>query len=154
MLMPNQTDALMAKVGITWPRAPWSRGKLDLHVKEVHAEIEMAKARQRALESAVRLSIQEAYVRVKAAEQRASLLRTTILPQSRQTLDVSRVGYQSDQVDFLSILDNQRMLLDSELGYVKAFGEFQQAVADLERAAGTDITPAMLMAAPGTEEAK
>jgi outer membrane protein, heavy metal efflux system len=154
MLMPNQTDALMAKVGMTWPRAPWSRGKLDLHVAEVNAEIETAKARQRALESTVRLSIQEAYVRVKAAEQRASLLRTTILPQSRQTLDVSRVGYQSDQVDFLSILDNQRMLLDSELGYVKVLGEFQQAVADLERATGTDITSAMMAAMPGAGESK
>jgi outer membrane protein TolC len=154
MLMPNQTDALMAKVGITWPRAPWSRGKLDLHVAEMHAGIETAKARQRALESAARLSIQEAYVRVKAAEQRASLLRTTILPQSRQTLEVSRVGYQSDQVDVLAILDNERMLLSSQLEYVKALGEFQQAVADLERATGTDITPAALTAISAAGEVK
>jgi cobalt-zinc-cadmium efflux system outer membrane protein len=154
MLMPNQTDALMARVGITWPRAPWSRGKLDLHVAEVNAEIETARARQRALESDVRLSIHQAYVRVKAAEQRASLLRTTILPQSRQALDVSRVGYQSDQGDLLAILDNQRMLIGSELEYDKALGEFQQAVADLERATGTDITPAMLTVMAGAEEAK
>ncbi len=45
------------------------------------------------------------------------------------------------------------MLLDSELGYVKALGESQQAVADLERATGIDITP-MLTALPGTEGAK
>lgn len=154
MLMPNQTDALMAKVGITWPRAPWSRGKLDLHIAEMNAGIETAKARRRASESAVRLSIQEAYVRVKAAEQRASLLRTTILPQSRQTLDVSRIGYQSDQVDILGILDNERMLLSSQLEYVKALGAFHQAVADLERATGTDITPAALTAISAAGEVK
>src|SRR5262249_26289588 len=27
MLMPDMTDAWMARVGVTWPRAPWSRGK-------------------------------------------------------------------------------------------------------------------------------
>jgi outer membrane protein, heavy metal efflux system len=154
MLMPNQTDALMAKVGITWPRAPWARGKIDLHVQEMTAQIETAKARQRALESEVRLSIQEAYLRVKAAEERASLLRTTILPQSQQTLEVSRVGYQTDQVDFLAILENERTVLGSQLEYDKALGDFQQALADLERATGTDITPALLMAAPGAGEAK
>ena len=145
MLMPNQTDGLMAKVGITWTRAPWARGKIDLRVQEMTAEIEAARARQAVAESETRLSIQEAYVRAKAAEHRAALLRTTILPQSQQTLEVSRVGYQSDQVDFLAILENQRMLLDSQLEYYKALGDFQQAIADLERAVGADVPPGMLM---------
>jgi cobalt-zinc-cadmium efflux system outer membrane protein len=154
MLMPHQTDGLMAKVGMTWPRAPWSRGKLDLRVQEMTAQIEAARARQRAIESGVHLSVQDAFIRVKAAEQRAALLRTTILPQSQQTFDVSRVGYQTDQVDFLTILDNQRMALGFQLDYYNAIGDFEQALADLERAVGRDMTPSMLMAAPGTEEAK
>ena len=145
MLMPNQTDGLMAKVGITWTRAPWARGKLDLRVQEMTAAIEAAKAREAAAESDMRLSIQEAYIRAKGAEHRAALLRTTILPQSQQTFDVSRVGYQSNQVDFLAMLENQRMLLDSQLEYYRALGDFQRAVADLERVVGADIRPGLLM---------
>jgi cobalt-zinc-cadmium efflux system outer membrane protein len=145
MLMPNQTDGLMAKVGITWTRAPWARGKLDLRVQEMTAAIAAAQARQAAAESETRLSIQQAYIRATAAEQRAVLLRTTILPQAQQTLEVSRVGYQSDHVDFLAILENQRMLLDSQLEYYKALGDFQQALTDLERAVGTDIKADMVM---------
>jgi outer membrane protein TolC len=147
MLMPNQTDALMAKVGITWMRAPWARGKLDLGVQEMTAAIEAAKAREAAAESEMRLSIQEAYIRAKGAERRAVLLRTTILPQSQQTFDVSRVGYQSNQVDFLAMLENERMLLDSQLEYDRALGDFQHAVADLERAVGADVPPSMLLIA-------
>jgi len=34
MLMPRMTDAWMGRVGITWPKAPWSRGKIDARVAE------------------------------------------------------------------------------------------------------------------------
>ena len=144
MLLPNQTDGVLARLAITWPNAPWSRKGLDARVREVSAAVEVAKANQRTLESMLRFSVQEAYVRVKAAEERASLLRTTIVPQSRQTLDVSRVGYQTDRVDLLALLDNERVLLAAQLDYYRALAEFDQALADLERAVGTDISTDVL----------
>ncbi len=100
---------------------------------------ETAKARERAMQNMVRLAVQEAYVRAKSAQERAALLRTTILPQAQQTLDVSRIGYQTDKVDFQAVIDNQRTLLDAQLGYVRALSEFEQATADLERAVGADL---------------
>jgi outer membrane protein TolC len=68
-------------------------------------------------------------------------LRTTILPQSHQTLDVARVAYQTDRVDFLALVENQRTLLDAELGYFREISDRALAVADLERAMGTELTP-------------
>ena len=146
LVMPRQTDAVLARLGVTWPTAPWSRGRLDARVREASAAREAADARQKMVENALRLSVQEAYVRVKAAEQRAALLRTTILPQSHQTLEVSRIAYQSDRVDFLAMLDNQRTLLSVELEYYRALSDFEQAFADLERAVGTELPAAMLRA--------
>jgi len=139
LLMPNQTDAVLARVGITWPNAPWSRGKIDARIAEQTAAVDAAKARESAMANRVRLAVQEAYVRAKSAQARAALLRTTILPQSRQTLEVSRVAYQTDRVDFQSVLDNERMLLDAQLAYFRALSDFTQAVGDLERAVGTDL---------------
>ena len=139
LLMPNQTDAWLARVGVSWPRAPWSRDKISAHIAEQMAASETAKARERAMQDMVRLAVQEAYVRAKSAQERAALLRTTILPQAQQTLDVSRVGYQTDKVDFQAVMDNQRTLLDAQLGYVRALSEFEQATADLERAVGADL---------------
>jgi outer membrane protein TolC len=142
LLMPNQTDAWLARVGVTWPRAPWSRDKISAHVTEQVAASETAKARERAMQNMVRLAVQEAYLRAKSAQDRAALLRTTILPQAQQTLDVSRIAYQSDRLDFQAVIDNQRMLLDAQLGYVRALSEFEQATADLERAVGADLPEA------------
>ena len=139
LLMPNQTDAWLAKVGVTWPRAPWSRDKISAHITEQIASSETAKARERAMQNMVRLAVQEAYVRAMSAQGRAALLRTTILPQAQQTLDVSRIAYQTDRLDFQAVIDNQRTLLDSQLAYVRALSEFEQATADLERAVGADL---------------
>ena len=144
MLMPRNRDSWTVTVGITWPKAPWARGRLDARVAEADAEIEAATARQRAAENAIRFAVQEAYVRVQSAAQRAALLRTSVVPQSEQTLEVSRVAYQTDRVDFLELIDNQRVLLDAQLDYYRAVSDFEQALADLERAVGTELDPSMI----------
>ena len=137
-------------MGITWPTAPWARGRLDAQVAAATADIDAAAARQRVVENAIRLAVQETYVRVQSAAQRAALLRTSIVPQSEQTLEVSRVAYQADRLDFLALIDNQRVLLDAQLAYYRAVSDLEQAIADLERAVGTDLEPAMV-AAVGTQ---
>jgi len=141
MLTPRMTDAWLGSIAITWPKAPWSRGKIDARVAEQTAAVEAAKARARAMENRVRLAVQEAYVRAKAAQERAALLRTTILPQVHQTLEVSRVAYQTDRVDFQALIDTERMLLDARLDYFRALSDFNQSLADLERAVGGDLPP-------------
>ncbi|HEY1303836.1 MAG TPA: TolC family protein [Vicinamibacterales bacterium] len=146
MLMPQMTDAWTAKIGITWPKAPWSRGKIDARVSEQTAAVQTAKARMQAVENMVRLAVQEAYVKAQSAQDRAALLRTTIVPQSQQTLDVSRVAYQTDRVDFQALIDNERVLLDVNLDYFRALSDFAQALADLERAVGTDLPPGTVAA--------
>ena len=142
-VMPQQTDAFLARVGITWPDAPWSRGRVDARVREAIAGVDAARASQKATENALRFSVQEAYLRAKAAEERAALLRSTIVPQSEQVLEVARIAYQADRGDFLALLDNERVLLDAQLGYYETLAEFEQAMADLERAVGTEVFPDM-----------
>jgi cobalt-zinc-cadmium efflux system outer membrane protein len=146
MLMPGMTDAWMGRIGVTWPNAPWARGNLDARVAEQTAAVETAKARERAMENTVRLAVQEAYARATSALNRAALLRTTIVPQSRQTLEVSRVAYQTDRVDFQALIDNERTLIDSQLDYYRALTEFEQAVGDLEQAVGTALPAARVIA--------
>jgi outer membrane protein TolC len=151
MVTPNQTDGVLARVGITWPNAPWSRGRIDAKIAEQSAAVVTARSRERAMENLVRLAVQEAYVRLHAAQERASLLRTTILPQSQQAFDVSRVAYQSDRADFSTILDSERALLDSRLEYFRALADFTQALADLERAIGAELPAGTTLRVPSSE---
>ena len=138
MLMPRQAGAWTASVGMTWPSAPWSRGKLDAQRAEATANVDAATAQIHVVERHIRQAVHEAYVRAQAAGQRAALLLTTILPQSEQTLDVSRVAYQTDRVDMLALIDNQRVLLDAQLNYYRALSDRELALADLSRAIGAD----------------
>jgi outer membrane protein TolC len=124
---------------MTWPNAPWSRGRLNAKRAEAEAEIDAASAQARAVERQIRLTVHEAYIKVTAATQRASLLRTSLLPQSEQTLELSRVAYQTDRVDLLALIDNQRTLLDATLSYYRALSDRELALADLTRAVGADI---------------
>lgn len=142
MLTPRNTDAVMAKVGISWPNAPWARGRIAARVGEATAAVDAADARRKATVNMVRLAVQEAYIRVQVAQRHASLIRTTIVPQAQQTLDVARVAYQTDRVDFLALIDNQRVLLAAQLAYVRALSDIEQAMADLERAVGADLPTA------------
>ena len=141
MLMPRQAGAWTASAGLTWPNAPWSKGRLDARKAEAAAEIEAAASQARVVDRQIRLAVHEAYVHVNAATQRAALLRTTLLPQSEQTLELSRVAYQTDRVDFLALIDNQRALLDARLSYYRALSDRELALADLARAVGSEVLP-------------
>jgi outer membrane protein TolC len=153
MLLPHDRDAWMGRFGITWPTAPWSRGKLDAQRAEALAQVDAARARQHATANRIRLAVLDAYVRVKTAEQRVGLLRLRVIPQSEQTLESSRLAYQTNRVEFLALIENQRTLLESRLNYSRALSELAQARADLERATGVEIAPSMLGPASIVNEA-
>jgi outer membrane protein TolC len=141
MWMGDERDAITGTFGISWANAPWARKGLDLARQEARAGVSAARARYDAQVSQVRLMVQDAYIRAESAARRAALLRTSIVPQSGQALDVSRVGYQADRAEFLDIVDNQRVLAEARLGYLRALAELEEARTDLERAVGTaDIT--------------
>jgi outer membrane protein TolC len=139
MLMPREAGAWTASVGMTWPNSPWSRGRLDAQKAEATANVDAASAQLRVVERQIQQAVHEAYIHVQAASDRASLLRTTVIPQSRQAMDVSRVAYQTDRVDSLSVIDNQRALLDAQLSYYRALTDRELALADLTRAIGAPI---------------
>jgi len=139
MLMPRDRNAWTASIGVTWPGAPWARGRLDARVAEATADIAAARAEERVVENALRLAVQEAYVRVQAASQRASLLRSSVVPQSEHAIEVSRVAYQTDRGDFLALIDAERSLLVTRHSYYLALSSFEQALADLEHAVGRNV---------------
>lgn len=143
MLMPGEPGAFTAGVGITWNNAPWSRGKTDAIEDEALRRVTAARAAYDAAVANVRLMVQDAYVRVEAAATRAALLRTSLVPQTTQALEVSRIGYQADRGGFLDIVDNQRLLSAARLGYYRALADLEQARADLERAAGASSAPSI-----------
>ena len=145
MLRPQQGDAWLASLGLTWPKAPWARGKVDARVAEARADADEADANAVMAEAAIKLQVRESYIKATTARQRIALLRSTLLPQSRQAIAIALTAYQTDKVDFQTVLRQQRMLLENQLAYSQAMGEAAEAIAALEHMVGgvVAITPSV-----------
>ena len=68
-----------------------------------------------------------------------SLLRDSILPRTKDTLNLSRSDYSKSNVDYATVLSAVREVLQIELQIVQIEGEMGKALASLERAVGTQI---------------
>jgi outer membrane protein, heavy metal efflux system len=67
------------------------------------------------------------------------LLKSTVIPQSRQTLESTLSAYQNGKTEFLMLIDAERMLLMAQEQYHMAVMNQLSAVAALERAVGTGL---------------
>ena len=117
----------------------WFWEKQNFNVKEMKEELRMLEAEYKMTENMALFDVKEAHSRVEALKELITLYKTSFLPQAEQTLKSSLIGYEANQVDFLNLLDSQRMLLEFKLDYYKNVVEFEIALADLERSVGVKL---------------
>lgn len=67
------------------------------------------------------------------------LYRDTLIPKGRELLQASEAAYREGTIDFLSLIDAQRTLLDYHLSLQRAIADNQQKLAELAMLAGTDL---------------
>ena len=99
----------------------------------------MLKAEYKAKENSVLFDINDAHARADASQRLVELYETSFIPQAEETANVAMKAYEVQVSDFLTVLDSQRMLLSFKVDHYKAILELRIALADLERATGTDI---------------
>ena len=139
---PDQSPKHMytPMVSITIPFAPWTRGKHDYEIAQAAAEKQMAQANLAAAKAMARSEIRQTWAKLEAADKSISIYRDGLLPQAEQSFQSILGGYQTGGVSFAMLLDAQRTIRDVRLGYDKALVEYEQAIADLERAVGRRIS--------------
>lgn len=133
----ERKDQMSATLSINIPL--WWRSKQDHGVKQAAASLQVAQANYEAMKNRVLFQIQDRLVKVQTAERTINLYETSILPQAEQTLKAARIGYETDTVDFLTLIDSQKQLYTLRLEYYKATVEHEQQMAELERAVGVDL---------------
>lgn len=92
-----------------------------------------------ALQNDVAYRIFDAWARVAAQQETLALLRETILPQARQTYEVTLMGYQAGEAGFITLIDNWRRWLDFDLMREREIVDLQTALADLQREVGGQL---------------
>jgi outer membrane protein, heavy metal efflux system len=119
---------------------PWlNRGKHEADMGAAAAEIFEKDAELNAMKNAARGQIQEALAEAKAAQRLARVYQDSLRQQSEAALHSAVVAYENDQTSFLDLLDSQMTVVDVDLAWIDALGEFNTRMADLELAAGAPI---------------
>ena len=73
------------------------------------------------------------------ATEQFDLLKTRIIPQATQTVDIMLSGYQVNNVDFLDLSRSQINLLNFQLQYWRAYANAKQSLAAIEAATGRKL---------------
>ncbi|HEY2918533.1 MAG TPA: TolC family protein [Candidatus Binatia bacterium] len=124
---------------LTIPFSPWTKGKHDYEIEEALAERQAAKANLAAMKNMALLEVRETSAKIEAAMKSVSIYRDGLLPQAEQSFQAAVAAYQTGGVNFMTLLDAQRMIRDVRMGYYKAVVDYEQSRADLERAVGKEL---------------
>jgi outer membrane protein TolC len=132
-------DGFGAGLTMSLPFAFWTKPKYDAGVREAAANADSARAVFQALQNQVLFEVKDLLAKIEAAEKMITLYKTTVLPQAQQTLESTRIGYQTGKAEFLTLLDAERAIKDFTLDYYRALTAFEQRMAELERAVGGNL---------------
>jgi len=113
--------------------------KENLRVQEADANYQMAIASTQSMRNMVRAEVESAFYKVEQAQRSVRLFDNTIVPQAEQSLLATRAAYENNKVDFLMLLDSQRVLRDTKLAAHRALADFGTRLAELELAVGVEL---------------
>jgi outer membrane protein TolC len=127
-----------AMVSFNIPLYFWRKEKL--RVQEADANYQMATASTQSMRNMIRAEVESAFYKVEQARRSVRIFENTIVPQAEQSLLATRAAYENNKVDFLMLLDSQRVLRDTKLAAHRALADFGTRLAELELAVGTELT--------------
>jgi cobalt-zinc-cadmium efflux system outer membrane protein len=126
--------ALMFKMNIPLWRDSYSAGQRQAQAQK--ASIEQQKIDT---ENVLLTKAAQAHYEYKDSARKVKLYRDMLIPKAKELLQASEAAYRSNMVDFLSLIDAQRMLLEYYLSYERALVDNRQKLAELEMLTGTEL---------------
>lgn len=130
----RDATSVMFKVNL-----PLWYGKQKSQLDEASAVKESAEADRRQAEKELAAKIKMIYFKIRDAERQIKLYRDALVPKAEQSLKASETAYSGGKVDFLNLIDSQRMLLGFQLSYYKSIRDYQQRLAELEMMIGESL---------------
>ena len=129
-------DPIIGTIGITLPI--WfgkNRAKIE-------AAAYLKTAAQLALENreqTLDADIRQILFQLRDADRKLTLYKESLIPKAQQSLEVSRTGYESGQLEFINLIDAERMLLEFQLSYERARADHLIHRAKLSQLTGIDF---------------
>ncbi|OHB61134.1 MAG: hypothetical protein A2Y12_20095 [Planctomycetes bacterium GWF2_42_9] len=76
---------------------------------------------------------------IEESRRQISLYRDILIPKAQQLIQASETAYKAGTIDFLSLIDSQRMLLEYTLNYQRVITDHQQKFAEMEKLVAVDL---------------
>lgn len=106
------------------------------NVLEAKQRVLLARDEQTATDIRLQSELAQAHQRLATALHEVQDIHTDILPGAQSAVDATTRGFELGKFGFLDVLDAQRTLFLARGQYVRALGEVQRAVADIEAILG------------------
>ena len=119
---------------------PWLWPKNRARVKEANEDLSASRSEHRYINNKTLFEVKDYYVKLQSSESTVNLFKTGVIPQAEQSLKAAQIGYETHTIDFLSLIDSQRVLLNSKLHYYKSVVDYETNLANLERAVGVQLS--------------
>jgi outer membrane protein TolC len=122
-----------AGVGISFPLLDF--GRIRGEVRAAKAEVAERNALLTQAQQVVALEVETALRRLRAAREQVEAYAKRIVPDAEELMQMMQSGYP-EGVTLLEVIDAQRTLTTTRIGYAQAVADYQHALAELERAIG------------------
>jgi len=113
--------------------------RIEAAKREARQRLQRTRYEKQAALNRIAFRVFDAWVRVQTQQDTIRLLQSTLIPQTRQTYDVSLTAYQAGKADFLTVIDNWRRLLDFELMLHREVADLETAFSELQREVGLQL---------------
>jgi len=100
--------------------------------KQARARFEAARNNKQQTENQLVSNLENSLFEYQDAVRKIDLYQDELIPKARQSLNATYTAYQTGKVDFLSVIDTQRMLLDFQLDFEKELVNKAKSVSEIE----------------------
>ncbi|BAN35664.1 outer membrane efflux protein [Sulfuricella denitrificans skB26] len=107
--------------------------------REAQAMLAAAESRRESVKNQLLADLSENIATLDTARYTEHLNSTSFLPQAELSYKAAMAGYETGKVDFAALLDAQRQIRKAKLDILKAQGEMQIGLAEIERLLGEDL---------------
>jgi outer membrane protein TolC len=107
--------------------------------QQAKANVRKIQEQRTDIENKILSRVFEVLYDIEDSQRKTHLYGDVLISKAQELVQASEIAYQAGAVDFLSLIDAQRMLLKYELAYERAVTNNQQKLAELEMLIGMEL---------------
>jgi outer membrane protein, heavy metal efflux system len=130
-------DYYMATFEVKVPLYFWRKQRLG--VEEAATRLVQMRHEYEVTSQETTFGVKDQFLMARTAERLLALYEQGVIPQSAASLESALAGYQTGKVDFLTLINNQMVLLNLEVDYYRELSNQAKALARLEEMVGVKL---------------